>query len=84
MPAALHPSSIGITKRSLAAHSPLSYDQLVQEMSSPLMFEAWRLAFAKALEEWLQFDCCQPVNEVPPYSTRLKLRFVIKRKEVEG
>ena len=84
MPAALHPSSIGITKRSLAAHSPLTYDQLVTEMKSPLLFEAWKLAFAKALEEWFQFECAKPADVPPPESTKLHLRFVIKRKEVDG
>eukprot|EP00899_Mesostigma_viride_P012131 jgi/Mesvir1/20919/Mv26444-RA.1 len=84
MPALLHPSSIGITKRDIAAHSPIGYERLVLEMSTQSGFSSWWCAFHRALEEWQGYGVYEPMDSVPKGAKVLPLKMVLSHKVKAG
>eukprot|EP00899_Mesostigma_viride_P020769 jgi/Mesvir1/28694/Mv25843-RA.1 len=83
-PAQLSVTSLGLTKRSFAAHSPMSFDDVDLDCHTFAGLEAWRVALARALQEWQTLDVFEGISEPPPNAQMLQLRFVCKMKSKLG
>eukprot|EP00899_Mesostigma_viride_P022771 jgi/Mesvir1/3679/Mv25520-RA.1 len=78
-----HPRSFGLHSHSLAADSPVTWEQLVLDCQDPLKFALWRDAFIRAKEQWREREVYRGLENVPAGATRLRLKFVLTYKPDE-